>query len=65
MGQHIDEHEVGVEGKSQPEILLGFGRCKNSAWSVRNRVVDKWWDSACRIGSRSIKPEETIARGRH
>jgi len=23
--QHTDKHEVGAEGKSQPEVLLGFG----------------------------------------
>ena len=34
--QHTDKHGVGVEGKSQLEVLLGFGRCKSSKQRVRN-----------------------------
>ena len=34
--QRTDKYEVGVEGKSQPNVLLGVGRCKISTWAVRN-----------------------------
>ena len=33
---HTDKHKVGVEAKSQPEVLLGVGRCKSSTQRVRN-----------------------------
>ena len=34
--QHTDEQDVGAKGKSQPEVLLGVGRCKSSTMTVRN-----------------------------
>ena len=40
MVQHTDEQEVGVEGKSQPNLLRGNGWCKISTWTVRNRIID-------------------------
>ena len=33
--QHTDKQEVGAEGMSQPEVLLGVGRCKSQTWRVR------------------------------
>ena len=36
MVQHTDNEEVGVEGKSQPKIIFGFGRCKIISQIVRN-----------------------------
>ena len=57
--------EVTVEGKSQPDILLGVVRWKSSTWRVRNGVLDVKCDSAARAGFRPIKPEETLARERH
>ena len=32
---HTDKHKVGVEAKSQPEVLLGVGRWKSSTQRVR------------------------------
>ena len=34
--QHTDKHEVGEEGKLQPEVLLRVGRCKITTKAVRN-----------------------------
>ena len=34
--QHTDKQELGVEGKSQPKVLLVVGRCKISTCTVRN-----------------------------
>ena len=36
MVQRNDKQEVGVEGKSQPKILFGLGRCKIISQIVRN-----------------------------
>ena len=33
--QHTEEQEVEVEGKSQPEVLLGAWRCNFSTRAVR------------------------------
>ena len=55
----------GAEGKLQPKVLLGFGRCKSSTWRVRNLDFGVKSNSAARMGFRLINPEETIARERH
>jgi len=33
---NTDKYEVEAEGKSQPEVFLGFGRCKSSTRRVGN-----------------------------
>ena len=65
MVQHTDKEEVGAEGKSKPEVLLGCRRCKSCARTVRDGVIDVQCTSATKMGFRSIKPEETIAREKH
>ena len=63
--QHTDKHEVEAEGKLQPEELLWFGRCKSSTQRVRNALLVVKGKYTARMGFRSIKPEERIARERH
>ena len=38
--QHTDEQEVGAEGKSQSEVLLGVEMCKISTRAERDCVLD-------------------------
>ena len=55
--QHTNEEEVGVERKSQLEVLLGVGRCKVSA-----RAVGKHFTNLGFMGMARRKP---ILRKRH
>ena len=62
MAQHTDKQYVVEEGRSQPEVLLGFGWCKSKTLRVRNGVAGEQCNSATRTGFRSIKTDETLAR---
>ena len=61
--QHIDEQEMGEEGKSQPEVLLCVGRCKIGTRAVRNLVIDVKSNSATRTWFRPIEIEEKYLWG--
>ena len=65
MVHHTDEQEVGAEGKLQPEVLLGVGRCKVSTRAVGNRDIDAKCNSATGARFRPIKSEERVTRKRH
>ena len=65
MAQHTYEHEVGVEGKPEPEVFLGVWECEGCAWRVRNGVYDKESNSATRTRLRSVIPKEGATRERN
>ena len=64
-GQHTYKHEVGAEGKPEPELFLSEGGSEGSAWRVRSRVFDEESNSSTRARLRSVKPEEGVTRERY
>ena len=60
--QYTYKHEVGVEGKPQPEVFLGVWGSEGSVSRVSNGVFDEESNSFTRQRLRSVIPEEGATR---
>ena len=62
MVQHTIKHEVGVEGKLNPDVFMEVWAREGSAWCVRKRLFDEENNFTTRSRLRSVLLEEEVTR---